>query len=64
MARAPALQAGGYGFESHWLHLVSEVKAVKTLVCEASNSGFNSRQTPLMEAVRHGRGNRLESGCG
>lgn len=32
--------------------MVSEVKAVATLVCGISNSGFNSRQTPLEDAAK------------
>ena len=32
--------------------MVSEVKAVATLVYDASNSGFNSRQTPSEDAAK------------
>ena len=31
---------------------MSEVKAVATLVCDTSHSGFDSRQTPLEDAAK------------
>lgn len=32
--------------------MVSKAKAVAALVCETSNSGFKSRQTPLEDAAK------------
>lgn len=32
--------------------MVFEVKAVETLVCDTSHSGFDSRQTPLEDAAK------------
>ena len=41
--------------------MVSEVKVVETLVCEASNSGFNSRRTPFMEVAANWMASGLEN---
>ena len=41
--------------------MVSEVEVVETLVCEASNSGFNSRRTPLMEVAANWMASGLEN---
>ncbi len=40
---------------------MSEVKAVETLACEASHSGFNSRRTPLMEVAAKWMASGLEN---
>ena len=41
--------------------MVSEVEVVETLVCEASDSGFNSRQTPLLEVAAKWMASGLEN---
>ncbi|EAW35648.1 hypothetical protein L8106_08266 [Lyngbya sp. PCC 8106] len=40
----------------------SEVKAVETLVCDTSNNGFKSHQTPFSEDTAEGTATRLENG--